>query len=151
MKHLEAIKNKILPIVNQHDLNLVDIAWEKMGHQKVLNISLADAQGTLDLETASVITQPISDALDELDELDFEYILDIGSPGIEKELSSYDDMIGALNQYVRATLSNGDILEGILIDVDDKSIIIKHFIKGRPSKQVLLFENIEKLQLAVKV
>lgn len=122
-----------------------------MGHQKVLNISLADAQGTLDLETASVITQPISDAVDELDELDFEYILDIGSPGIEKELSSYDDMIGALNQYVRATLSNGDILEGILIDVDDKSIIIKHFIKGRPSKQVLLFENIEKLQLAVKV
>ncbi len=151
MKHLEAIKNKILPIVIQHELNLVDIAWEKMGHQKVLNISLADAQGTLDLETASVITQPISDALDELEELDFEYILDIGSPGVEKVLSNYDDMIGALNQYVRATLTQGEFLEGTLMDVDDKSITIKHFIKGRPSKTVLLFENIEKLQLAVKV
>lgn len=150
MKHIDKIKEKIKPILDQHQLTLVEIVWDKMGHQQVLSLSLADSNGTLDLDLAGLVSTPISEALDEITELDFEYILDIGSPGIERVLQSFDEIEKAKESYVKVTLKSGDSVEGHLIDVNQDEVTLKYFIKGRPKKSVFKFEEIEKIQLAVK-
>ena len=106
MKYIDKIKEKIKPILDQHQLTLVEIVWDKMGHQQVLSLSLADSNGTLDLDLAGLVSTPISEALDEITELDFEYILDIGSPGIERVLQSFDEIEKAKESYVKVTLKS---------------------------------------------
>lgn len=151
MGNLEKIRQKIEALVQSNDLQLVDLKWGQLGHQKVLEISLANHLGTLDLEEASQITEPISKALDELEELNFEYLLDIGSPGIERELKSTQDLIENLNAYVAIEFTNHqEGINGTMIDVNEDAVTLKHFIKGRPKKSVIKRNEIKKIHLAVK-
>lgn len=152
MVELKRIQEKIEPIVVAHDLQIVSIRWDKMGHQKLLEISLQNQNQTLDLQEASDITGPISEALDEMEELDFEYILDIGSPGVEKVLKTEAELIQHLEEYVQVNFVDHrrESIKGILQAVDSENVTIKYFIKGRPKKEILDLEAIEKIHLAVK-
>lgn len=150
MYDLKKIREKVEPIVQAHQLNIVDVVWEKMGHKDVLNFSLANQDGTLDLDTAGLITGPLSEALDELDDLDFEYILDIGSPGAEKTLSSQEEMVSAMGEYVRVTLTSNESIEGTLKAVNQETVVLNYFVKGRPKTSTIAFNEIEKVQKAIK-
>lgn len=151
MSHLiELIRAKIEPILSPYNLNIKDILWEKMGHQKVLNITL-QGNSPLDLEMISQVTNPISDALDEIKELDFEYILDIGSSGAEPFLSSIEEMTEAINDYVRVNLISQEVIEGTLLSVTQEEVTLKYFIKGRPKKSVIPLTDIKSIQRAVKL
>lgn len=148
--NIAAIQSKIDPIVHSHDLEIVSIKWDKLGHQKVLSISLQDKTGQLDLQQANQISAPLSEALDELEFLNFEYILDIGSPGVEKELSTHQEIVDAVGRYVHLDLKNGQSLEADLVEVTDDEVILKYFEKGRPRKTNIKLEEIKRIRLAIK-
>lgn len=152
MVDLKKIHEKLEPIIQEHELELVNLRWDKMGHQKVLEISLQNQDKTLDLDQASAITKPISDALDELDELDFEYLLDIGSPGVERILETKEDLINHLEDYINVdfTDKSRESIQGTLLEVMDDSIKLKYFIKGRPKKETIALKDIETIHIAVK-
>lgn len=151
MVDLRRIQAKIEPIINEHNLELVGLKWDKMGHQKVLEVSIQNQAGTLDLDEASDITGPISDALDEMSDLNFEYLLDIGSPGAEKEIEK-NELDQYIESYVRLEFGNPheEPLQGTLSQVTDETITLKYFIKGRPKKTAFKLEEIKTIRLAVK-
>lgn len=140
----------IQPIVIDKGYQIVDVTWEKMGHQKVLSIALQDEEGTLDLEQASELTQPISDALDNLTELDFEYLLDVHSPGAEQPLKTWEAIKASEGKYVHVQTNDHQEVEGTLKEVTQDTLLIHYFQKGRPKKLTLGALDIKNIRLAVK-
>ena len=85
-KVLETIKNSIIKPMQDLDIIVDEIVWEKEGNYNNLKITL-DKVGGLDLDTIVEATNIINPIIDELDLIKDEYILDISSKerGIENE------------------------------------------------------------------
>jgi len=131
------------------DLNLkvfkVYFADEEIG--KVLHIELTKESG-IDLISVTSFTQIINPKLDEFTELDYEYFLDVSSPGAERFVE-VDELPNLLNEFVEITDEKEAIL-GTLIEVNDEDVTIKHFVKGRPTKTKILIADIKSVQLRIK-
>jgi len=131
------------------DLNLkvfkVYFADEEIG--KVLHIELTK-EGGIDLISVTSFTQIINPKLDEFTELDYEYSLDVSSPGAERFVE-VDELPNLLNEFVEITDEKEAIL-GTLIEVNDEDVTIKHFVKGRPTKTKILIADIKSVQLRIK-
>ena len=147
MEVLEKIKELSESIAK--DLNLkvfkVYFADEEIG--KVLHIELTK-EGGIDLISVTSFTQIINPKLDEFTELDYEYSLDVSSPGAERFVE-VDELPNLLNEFVEITDEKEAIL-GTLIEVNDEDVTIKHFVKGRPTKTKILIADIKSVQLRIK-
>ena len=97
MTQIEEIKQLITPVVSQQELSIYSVRFTKLGHQRVLEILLMDEEGQLTLEQAESATQSISELLDSLESLGDDYLLDIGSPGAERELQSNEEIVKSVS------------------------------------------------------
>lgn len=77
-KILEQIKDSITGPMNEMEIIVDSVLWEKEGNYNNLKIYLDKASG-LDLDTIVEATNIINPIIDELDLIDDEYILDISS------------------------------------------------------------------------
>ncbi|MBE6161083.1 MAG: hypothetical protein E7158_02525 [Firmicutes bacterium] len=77
-KILEQIKESITGPMNEMEIIVDSVLWEKEGNYNNLKIYLDKASG-LDLDTIVEATNIINPIIDELDLIDDEYILDISS------------------------------------------------------------------------
>lgn len=125
-----------------------------MGHQRVLDIALTKNGGLPDLNQISEVSNPISEAIDESNLFDFEYILDIGTPGAERELS-FDELEDVLHSYVFVKFKNptagADSVYGDLVSLNDDSIVIEYRVKHTKKTIELKKENIARINLAIKM
>lgn len=83
---LEQILNTIEPIMNEKEVLVDSIVWEKENGYNYLKITLDKTNG-IDLDAVVEATNIINPIIDELDLIQDEYILDISSKerGIENE------------------------------------------------------------------
>lgn len=122
---------------------------------KILQCAIMFEDGTMDLDTCSLISSEISPILDESSLKDMVYYLEVCSPGAERELTSDSDIIRSISKEVRILFHHPveKALEwtGTLISYKDDSGSIQVQIKSR--KKILTFEkdNIAKIHLAVKI
>jgi ribosome maturation factor RimP len=77
-KILEQIKANIIEPMNELNIVVDSIVWEKEGNYNYLKIILDRVNG-LDLDTIVEATNIINPIIDKLDLIDDEYILDISS------------------------------------------------------------------------
>ena len=77
-KVLEAIKKSITEPMQDMDIIVDEVVWEKEGNYNNLKITL-DKVGGLDLDTIVEATNIINPIIDKLDLIKDEYILDISS------------------------------------------------------------------------
>ena len=99
------------------------------------------------------ISEKLSNYLDEIDNSDSAYILDVSSLGAEKPLKieSLKNYVGRyVNVHVNNALEGNNIFEGDLLEVNDDSILIEYRVKTRVKKLVILLSNIYKIRLAIK-
>lgn len=75
---LEKIKNSIIEPMNNMDIIVDEVLWEKEGNYYYLKIFLDRVNG-LDLDTIVEATNIINPIIDKLDLIQEEYILDISS------------------------------------------------------------------------
>ena len=91
--------------------------------------------------------------MDEIDDSNEAYMLDISSLGAEKPLKveSLKDYVGRyVNVHVNNAIDGLNIFEGDLKEVDDESITVSYRIKTRVKEVVILLSNIYKIRLAIK-
>lgn len=154
MTQIEEIKQLITPVVSQQELSIYSVRFTKLGHQRVLEILLMDEEGQLTLEQAESATQSISELLDSLESLGDDYLLDIGSPGAERELQSNEEIVKSVSRYVFVKFINpiqgADSVYGTLISVDDDYLQIEYQVKQKKLMIQIPKENIAKIRLAVK-
>lgn len=74
------------PLCEQLGLSLWDVRFEKEGTLWYLRVVIDRLDGVLDIADCENLSRALSDKLDEADPIEQSYILEVSSPGIEREL-----------------------------------------------------------------
>lgn len=74
------------PIADSLGLKIWDIVFEKEGAMWFLKVLIDKIDGALDMDDCEAMTRPLSKALDEADPIEQNYMLEVGSPGLGRDL-----------------------------------------------------------------
>ena len=148
--------NKIKPLlekkVNELGFELVSIN-RKIEKGDVLISVVVDRVEPIDMNTIVTLSQDLSSYIDEIDDSNEKYFLDISSLGAEKPLKieNLKNYVGRyVNVHVTNAIEGNNIFEGDLLEVNEDSITLSYRIKTRVKKVVILQSNIYKIRLAIK-
>lgn len=87
---LESVEKLVLPLVEKHKFEFVEVEFVKEGSDWFLRIYI-DKPGGIGLDDCQVISQEISPLLDEKDIIEQAYYLEVSSPGLERPLKNEGD------------------------------------------------------------
>lgn len=111
------------PIADSLGLRIWDVVFEKEGALWYLRVFI-DKDGGLSMEDCENMTRPLSKALDEADPIEQNYMLEVGSPGLGRELKRPEHFEEFLEcpvriRYIRDTEGQKEfiaILKGVTKD-----------------------------------
>lgn len=122
------IVDLVLPIADEHNVNLWDVRFEKEGSLWYLRVFIDSDEG-IDMNKCEEVTRPINEILDKKDPISESYILEVGSPGTERRLCRNYHFEWALGKIVTVSLihpQKGEDREitGTLMAYDEKSVTV---------------------------
>ncbi len=152
---LVELKQQCEPIFAKHDVVCYDIKWRKEQHAQVLEIAIYKKEVPTDIDTCVSVSHDVSTLLDEVNAFDFEYILDVCSAGIERELTNEQQLQDALYHHVNVKLENpvnkSHVIEGKLSKITESTIEVVTREKQKEVTATIERNNIRKIRMAVKV
>ena len=107
----------------------------------------------IDMDTIVKVSGDLSSYLDEIDDSEEKYFLDVSSLGAEKPLKveNLKDYVGRfIHVHVNNAINGLNIFEGDLVEVNEDSITLTYREKTRVKTVVILLSNIYKIRLAIK-
>ena len=131
---------------------LVELSSRKEKGDLILSL-VVDRVEPIDMNAISEFSNAMSSYLDEINQSEERYFLDISSLGAEKPLKvgELDKYVGRyVNVHVTNAVEGNNIFEGTMEEVNEDSIVISYRIKTRVKKVVILQSNIYKIRLAIK-
>ncbi len=116
------------PIADELGLEIWDVRYLKEGSQWFLRIFI-DKEGGVDINDCERMSRALDDPLDQADPIDGEYILEVSSPGIERELirpAHFEAFIGAdiMVKMIRPIEGVGKEFKGVLTAYDDGMVTV---------------------------
>lgn len=118
----------ILPILEEHQFELVDVEYVKEGSEWYLRAYI-DKEGGIAVEDCAVVSRAMNEILDQEDYIEGSYIFEVSSPGLTRPLKKEKDFKRALNKLIEIhtyRLKDGcKDFQGILVDYDEHSVKIK--------------------------
>ena len=155
MDVLKQIKEMCTTLLQAEEIQLYDVSWQQEGRNRILQIAIMREDGSMDIDTCAMMSEIISQKLDELDLVSGEYFLEVCSPGAERELKDDVQIKAALNEYVYVKLRNPqagyDALKGYLIAVEDDAITISYMDKAVKKQAKVQKDNIALIRLSDKI
>ncbi|MCU6707143.1 ribosome maturation factor RimP [Paenibacillus sp. J5C_2022] len=97
-----AVEAMVLPYLNEHGFELVDIEYIKEGSSWFLRI-FVDKDGGIDIDECGRISEYVSEQLDKNDPITGAYFLEVSSPGAERPLKKPEDVRKAVGKHVFMT------------------------------------------------
>lgn len=138
--------------VSELGYELVSISSRREKGDLILSI-VVDKVEPIDMNEIVSISENLSSYLDEIDDSETPYLLDVSSLGAEKPLK-IEELKNYVGRYVNVHVTNAlqgeNIFEGDLKEVSEDSITVEYRIKTRVHKVVILLSNIYKIRLAIK-
>lgn len=120
------IEELVLPITNEHNIEIVDVEYVKEAGEYYLRIFI-DKDGGVSLNDCEVITRAINPILDEKDPIKENYFLEVSSPGLDRPLKKEKDFIRYAGRDVEVKLYkpiNGlKHFEAQLVELVDNKIV----------------------------
>lgn len=151
---MDELKRNIETVLSQMNCHLYELEWLTDKKPPILRISVEKENGTVDLDTCAECSDALSAMLDETDFFDKEYMLEVCSPGAERELKTDEQIKNALNSYVFVKMKDPkqglDQITGDLIEVTEDSVTIRYKDKTRMKTIVIDKANISLIRTAVK-
>ena len=148
MKNSEKLKNEINVLLEKEGYQLVEIKFSKYEGDDLLNIIVKRSDNTyISMNQISNLSTKISERLDEIDDEDKPYMLNVESAGIDDslDLSHIEEYV---DKYVSLELNNPlknqNKFLGKIKEVKENEIIFEYFIKGARKKLVIEKNNIKK-------
>lgn len=118
----------ILPIVEQHKFELVDVEYVKEAGTWYLRIYI-DKEGGITIDDCETVSRAFSDLLDEKDFIEDAYILEVSSPGLGRPLKKEKDFKRSLGKEVEIRtyrpIERQKEFCGILSAYDENSVTIE--------------------------
>ncbi len=151
MESLEQVKVLVEKKLDENDYNLHSFKFTR-GKNATLEI-IVDRDAPIGFDDISIISNIISELLDMHDFTDSAYMLDISSLGAEKpidvtKLEKYKDQY--INIHLTHPYKGESYLEGNLVDVNDSTIKLFYFKKGKKTTSEIERKYIDKARLAIK-
>lgn len=118
----------LMPIMEQHQFELVDVEYVKEGGSWYLRAYI-DKPGGINVDDCEVVSRALSDLLDEHDFIDEAYILEVSSPGLGRPLKKDKDFARSIGEEVEIktfrAINHQKDFTGILKEYDKKRIVIE--------------------------
>ena len=149
---LKNLKPQLEKRINELGYDLVSLSSKKEKGDLVVSI-VVDKVDPIDMNEIVSLSEKLSAFMDEVDDSETPYLLDISSLGAEKPLKieNLKDYAGRyVNVHVNNAINGENIFEGDMVEVSDDSIAVEYRIKTRVKKVVILQSNIYKIRLAIK-
>ena len=139
MSTREQILQILEPIASGMGLDLEDVEIKSAGKNSIVQVSI-DKDGGINLDEVAQISNQISEALDAQDVLgEKPYTLEVGSPGIDKDLTHPRHWRRNNGRLVKITFgSNSEV--GRIIESDEEKVSLE--VKGKTRS--ILFDKIDK-------
>jgi ribosome maturation factor RimP len=124
----EIVTEFALPIAQNHSFELVDVEFIKEGANWYLRVYI-DKPGGITIDDCQIVSEALSDKLDETDPIEQSYFLEVSSPGLERPLKKDSDFIKFKGELVEVKLfqpiDGKKVFEGELVGLIDGKIVIK--------------------------
>lgn len=155
---LNKVKEMAIEKAQALNLEIIDVEWVNEYGTNILRIT-ADSKDTLNIDEATALNEAISLGLDELDLIEDEYMLEVSSPGIERELKTEEDIMNNINEYVHIdflthysiTQKNKVLeLEGYLRNYSNNVFEIEYNNRGQIKKLLINKEQVKLIRQAIK-
>ncbi|MCM3600152.1 ribosome maturation factor RimP [Robertmurraya korlensis] len=151
-KVIEVVEQIVEPIVNDLNLELVDIEYVKEGKSWFLRVFIDKEQG-IDIEECGMVSEKLSEKLDELDPIPYNYFLEVSSPGAERPLKKQKDYEKAVGKNVHIKtyepIDGEKIFEGVLTNYTGDNLTVEVKIKTRKRTIEIPIEKVASARLAV--
>ncbi|WML56778.1 ribosome maturation factor RimP [Neobacillus sp. PS2-9] len=151
-KVTEVVEELAAPIFQELSLELVDIEYVKEGKNWYLRVYI-DKDTGVDIEDCGLVSERLSEKLDELDPIPHNYFLEVSSPGAERPLKKEKDFEKAIgkNVFIKTyePIDGEKGFEGKLLEFDGQHIKIEVKIKTRKKSIDIPYEKVASARLAV--
>jgi ribosome maturation factor RimP len=148
----EIIEEIAAPIFQELGLELVEVEYVKEGKNWFLRIYI-DSDNGIDIEDCGIVSERLSEKLDELDPIPHNYYLEVSSPGAERPLKKDKDFEKAVgkNIFIKTyePIDGEKNFEGKLLEFDGQTLKIEVKIKTRSKVIEIPFGKVAKARLAV--
>ena len=119
----------VRPIVEGMNLRLWDVRYEKEGAEWFLRDFIDRDVPPLDTDTCEQASRAIDPVLDEADLVDHSYILEVGSPGLGRQLVKDEHFAAMQGKKVRAKFYRADgsgrkEVSGELIEKKEETLVL---------------------------
>jgi len=107
----ETLKEKLLPIVEEQNLELVDLEFSPSGSRSLLRIyvdkpaSRCRIRRRVTIDECANLSRKVSDFLDMEDLIPHRYNLEVSSPGLDRPLIKREDFVRKIGEKVRVFLN----------------------------------------------
>ncbi|GER65661.1 ribosome maturation factor RimP [Weizmannia acidilactici] len=152
-KVVEVVEELASPIAEELGLELVDIEYVKEGKSWFLRVYIDKEEG-VDIEECGLVSERLSEKLDEVDPIPHNYFLEVSSPGAERPLKKQRDFERAVGRSVLVKtyepIDGEKIFQGKLIAFQPDLLTLECKVKTRKVEKEIPFEKVAQARLAVE-
>jgi len=142
------VEEMVQPYLDEHGFELVDVEYVKEGSNWFLRV-FVDKDGGIDIDDCGLISEYLSQKLDENDPIPTAYFLEVSSPGAERPLKKKEDVAKSVGKNVFVTVYepiNGlKEFEGKLESFDNEELVIQTVKK----QHVVPYAKVASARLAI--
>jgi ribosome maturation factor RimP len=145
----ERIREIAVKAVADSDIELVHVEIAGIKRDQVIRVFI-DKAGGVTLDDCSAVSQRIEAVLDAEDLIPSKYVLEVSSPGIERQLYSLADFVKFAGQLAKVKLKTGiegqKTFIGTILGVDGAAIIFNDHTVGEVKFD---YPNVDKANLKI--
>ena len=121
------VEEMVQPYLTEHDFELVDVEFVKEGSNWFLRVYV-DKDGGIDIDDCGLVSEYLSQKLDETDPIPQAYFLEVSSPGAERPLKKSEDVAKAVGKDVFITVYEPvdglKEFEGRLLSFENNELVV---------------------------
>ena len=120
------LQELLAPVVAASGLELDSVTRTRSDAMPLLRVVIEAPIGAdgIDSDTLADVSRAVSKALDAADPIDGEYLLEVSTPGAERELTKVGHWMRQIGRLVRIKLRAGGYVSGRVIDAGETSATI---------------------------
>lgn len=147
------IEELVTPILEELNLELVDIEFIKEGRNWFLRVYIDTPGGGIDIDQCALVSERLSEILDEKDPIEQNYYLEVSSPGAERPLKKESDFEKAIGKFIYVKtyepIKDMKEFEGYLKAYNEDGLEMDIRIKTRKLTIFIEKDKIAKARLAI--
>lgn len=153
MENLQKLKQELDALLDSHDVKVFELNW--LSSQNTLQVCILKKDHTIDLDTCAFVSEIVSDYLDQHDQFSNNYMLEVCSPGAEREIKDLSELKSLDKPYVFVRLTHpvNKVKEvtGTVLLYDETILTLEYQDKARKKQIQIPIENVEFIRFAVKI